>query len=88
MDYLYRLRIKTNYEDSNMFTDGPDDKGSSISVRNALCIIAGGTLFLHELSISNLVGKPTFIRWAQNWAEKNLPADAGGLAKRLKYFED
>ncbi len=86
MDYLYRLRIKTNYEDSNMFTDGPDDEVSSISVRNALCTIAGGALFLHELSIRSLVGKSKFIRWAQNWTKKNLPTDAGGLAKRLDYF--
>jgi len=29
MDYLYRLRIKTNYLDSAMFTDGPSDNLSS-----------------------------------------------------------
>lgn len=55
MDYLYRLRLKTNYEDSNMFSDGPEDNISSTNVRSALCKIASGTLFLHELGIRNLV---------------------------------
>lgn len=54
--YLYRLRIKTNYVDSAMFTDGPTDESSSALVQWDLRYIAGSTLLVHELHIAQLVG--------------------------------
>jgi hypothetical protein len=36
LDYLYRLRIRTNYVDSAMFTDGPAEPHESSSVRVSL----------------------------------------------------
>lgn len=86
IDYLYRLRITTNYEDSNMFTDGPDDNDSSRQVRDYLCKIASGSLLLYELAVMNLVGVDGFLGWANQWVSENLPENAGGLKKRLKLF--
>lgn len=87
MDYLYRVRIKTNYEDSNMFSDGPEYPGSSRLVRNALCTISRATLFLHELAIFNLVGRDTFLIWADDWIRRNLPQNLNyGLAARRRYI--
>lgn len=88
MDYLYRLRIKTNYEDSNMFSDGPEDSASSTYVRNSLCRIANGTLFLHELAIRNLVGREIFLRWTEEWIRRHIPQDVQlGLVIRQRYLE-
>ena len=88
IDYLYRLRLKTNYEDSNMFSDGPEDNLSSTNVRAALCEITSGTLFLHELGIRNLVGRETFIRWVDDWSKQHLPQSFNiGLNSRRPYLE-
>ena len=86
MNYLYRLRLKTNYEDSNMFTDGPDDERASRYVRNALCCIASGTLLLYELIIRSLVGADTFDGWVDAWILHNLPEGyEGGLIARKPF---
>jgi len=86
MDYLYRLRLKTNYEDSNMFTDGPENEIDSRSVRNALCRIAGGTLLLYEIMIRALIGSRLFDEWVQAWVAHNVPdAHESGLATRIEY---
>lgn len=88
MDYLYRLRLKTNYKDSNMFSDGPEDDNSSRYIRNALCRIANGTLFLHEMAIRNLVGRNIFLSWIDDWIRRYLPQNAlTGLAFRRRYLD-
>jgi len=88
MDYLFRLRIKTNYVDSNMFTDGPEDDNQSLSVREFLYLIASETLFLHELTISKIIGTDKFNKWALDWIKRNVPADMNaGLIARQKYFK-
>ena len=88
MDYLYRLRLKTNYEDSNMFSDGPEDDNSSRYIRNALCRIANGTLFLHELAIRNLVGRESFLSWIDDWIRRYMPQNTlTGLAFRRRYLD-
>lgn len=86
IDYIYRLRIKTNYEDSNMFTDGPEDGHQSALVRSAFCNIASGTLFLYEYSIKAIVGRPCLMEWAASWADRNLPSGSNlGVAGRRDY---
>jgi len=83
IDYLYRLRIRTNYEDVSMFTDGPEDDIISSEVRSDLRVIAGTTLFLHELFIATLVGKSEFLGWVTEWIDENVPDHiASGLANR------
>lgn len=72
--YLFRLRIKTNYVDSAMFTDGPQDEMSSATVQRDLRYIAGSTLLVHELHIAQLVGVTKVRRWADDWMAVNAPA--------------
>lgn len=72
--YLYRLRIKTNYVDSAMFTDGPQDETSSATVQRDLRYIAGSTLLVHELHIAQLVGVGKVQKWADDWLAANAPA--------------
>jgi hypothetical protein len=71
--YLYRLRIKTNYVDSAMFTDGPSDESSSTMVQRDLRYIAGSTLLLHELHIARLLGVAKVRKWADDWLAANAP---------------
>ena len=51
LDYLYRLRLRSNYEDSTMFTDGPETPSESRQVHGSLCRITSATAFIHELYI-------------------------------------
>ncbi len=83
IDYLYRVRIKTNYEDSAMFTDGPEDNQVSNEIRNHLCLLSGTTLFLHEVHIAALVGKDRFLDWTSEWISQKLPDGfQSGLVER------
>lgn len=75
IDYLYRLRIKTNYVDSGMFTDGPENDPVSFQVRDDLNTIAGGVLLLAELTVSNIVSHNVFFGWINDWVRTNVPND-------------
>jgi hypothetical protein len=83
IDYLYRLRLRSNYEDSAMFIDGPEDEGSSEQVRSDLCLLASSTSLLCELYIMRLLGRALFVDWARHWLDRNTaPGLAVGLAER------
>lgn len=85
MDYLFRLRVKTNYQDSAMFTDGPRDELVSTVVHNDLEFLTAGMLLVHEVLISKLVGPEIFESWAQDWLKTSpgLGRDLG-LARRME----
>ncbi len=55
IDYLYRLRLRSNYEDSAMFIDGPEDEGPSEQVRSDLCLLAGSTSLVCEMYIMHIM---------------------------------
>ena len=84
MDYLWRLRIRTNYEDSAMFTDGPeDDKTVSTEIRDCLRWLTCSTLFIHELALLRLLGRGTLLRAMDTWLhDKAPPALAISLRER------
>lgn len=82
LDYLYRLRIKTNYEDAGMFIEGPEDEISSGQVHRDLTAIASCTLLLHELHIAHIVGKAKFLQWADAWLGPHARGQPLGLALR------
>jgi hypothetical protein len=88
MDYLYRLRIRANYEDSTMFTEGPDFEGTSAEVRQNLAALATATLFVHECAICTLLGRRTFLEWVDAWINAHQPAGVvRGLAARRASFD-
>lgn len=89
MDYLYRLRIKTNYVDANMFVDGPENNQQSTDIRNYLCALASNTAFIHELAVSQIIGKKIFSQWVNDWVSNNIPADMNdGLKMRISFFDN
>ena len=85
IDYLYRLRIKTNYVDPSIFTDGCESDSAAIQVRDDLSIIAGGNLLLSEITVSNIVGHDVFLQWINDWVRTNVPDHtASGIRDRLQ----
>jgi len=70
MDYLYRLRIKSNYEDADMFTEGPTDVKQSAVFYGRLCALASATLFLTELSVMPIWGKARFLAYREGWMKQ------------------
>lgn len=85
MDYLYRLRLRTNYVDAAMFTEGPSEPAESIEVRKCLRILAGTTLLLCEMAVMRRVGKATFVKWMLDWKRTNAPSTVtGGLVARVQ----
>lgn len=83
MDYLYRLRIKTNYEEPRMFTQGPEDPDPSLFVYGAVLSLTSSTLLVHELRIRQLVGTKKLLGWVDDWLQKSGSAAEGlGLTRR------
>lgn len=84
MDYLYRLRIRTNYEDSAMFTDGPSEDGESLAVRQSLRHLSAGTLLIHELALADLLGPAAVVAEARAFLKTaSPPGTTTRLAKRV-----
>ncbi len=83
MDYLYRLRIKANYQDGSMFIDGPRDVVSSQQLRQHLIRLASTSLLLNELHIVASFGKASMLNLVDKWLATSHPKGlAVGLALR------
>lgn len=88
LDYLYRLRVKANYIDPTMFTDGPENEAVSTLVHRDLRRVASSTLFLHELAIASIVGSQLLSEIADEWLHKNTaPESEIGLSARIHLFD-
>lgn len=64
LDYLWRLRVSSNYDDAAVFTEGPDNDIDSYVVHRRMSYLASGTALLTEMRISNLVGATRLRKWA------------------------
>jgi hypothetical protein len=73
IDYVYRLRIKTNYTDSAVFTEGPAP-GEAGAVHADLVRLAAASLLAHELHVRRLVGVDRTRVLIDGWLKTNLPA--------------
>jgi hypothetical protein len=82
LDYLYRLRVKTNYQDAAMFLDGPEDQLSSARVHRDLVALASSTMLAHELHVGALVGGRRLLEWVDSWLTRNGVSEALGLGLR------
>ena len=83
MDYLFRLRTRTTYVDSTMFTDGPENDTVSEQVHEDLALITSTTLLVHELHIGRIVGKKAFMSLVDDWLQAHMPKGMPvGLATR------
>jgi hypothetical protein len=57
LDYLYRLRVKANYEDATVCIDGPEDDFISAHVAQGVELLAPATLLAHELRVGQQIGR-------------------------------
>jgi hypothetical protein len=83
LDFLYRLRIKTNYEDAAVFVEGPDSPAQARLVRRDLSYLAAATLLLNETHIQLAVGEEVVRNWVDAWLANNHPGGRPlGVARR------
>jgi len=88
MDYLYRLRIGTNYEDSTTFIEGPQEPSDSLSVRHYVRKLGAATMLIHELAIADLLGAATVVQQAKAILKTTAsPAIASRLSRRIEQIE-
>lgn len=84
LDYLFRLRIKANYEDARMFTEGPENPGDSSQVARDLMSLTAATMLVHEIRVARLIGPTTLLVGAEDWLRRNNPPGLkAGLAARI-----
>jgi hypothetical protein len=87
LDYLYRLRIRTNYKDSGIFTDGPEHELESKSVMVSLIRIVSTSLFASELILLTCPdGRKHLQDWAEHWLQANVPKDIHQRVKQRIAF--
>lgn len=84
LHFLYRLRIKSNYKDVELFmVNAPDNKIKSFS--DNLSFLVKFTNGLLEMLIIRRYGKKGFIKLAGNFLEKNEDAH---IKERVKYYQN
>ena len=87
LDYLYRLRVSANYEDSALFTEGPTEDFDSAVLNRHLRYLAASTSLVTELRVRKLVGKRRMLKWADDFIAHNIPARMTvGVAARRDLF--
>jgi hypothetical protein len=83
LDYLYRLRVRSNYEDCTMFIEGPEDPSESREVHRHIQRITSATLLVHELHIRQLIGRDRLARLVDGWLKDPvIDAPSIGLQSR------
>ena len=85
LDYLFRLRIRANYDDASIFTDGPTEDMESAMLNRRLRYTAAATSLVTELRIRELVGRTRMTRWIDDFVATNIPA---GLTVGLSLRRD
>jgi len=81
---MYRLRIRSNYEDVDMFLLGQNDSDAR-DYADSIILITQATLFVIETRVSELVGPEKFREWVGEFISGSSSL-AGGLASRLGYL--
>ena len=86
MDYLYRLRLKANYNEVRMFLDGGTSDSLREYIRN-LRMLSAANLLVHEVQIGRRVGFELVANEMDVWANRNsLVADENLIATRVKIY--
>jgi hypothetical protein len=79
----FRLRIKANYDEARMFTEGPENENVSTGVALDMDRIAAATMIAHEVRIGQLLGKKAIVDSARRWVNTNSPPPRMGIGRRL-----
>jgi hypothetical protein len=85
LDYLYRLRVKANYIDDELFSQGPENDSEAAAFATRMQDIVAATLLVHELRLGKLLGPRWVLTQADLWLDRNAAISAAhGLAARRK----
>jgi hypothetical protein len=83
IDYFYRLRIKANYIDDEVFIQGPEGDADTRLFASSMQDLVTATLLVHELRLGKLLGPSWILNEADSWLANHSMADpASGLAAR------
>jgi len=80
--YLYRLRIKAQYEDATMFTEGPETESDSLILFQHLTKIVRTTLLLHELFLVRISGRAIIEPLVEDWLARHVTVPVNPLLDR------
>lgn len=82
-DYLLRLRIKANYQDAAMYSEGPTSDSEAEHFLHDLVQLTAANLLIHELRLCRRVGKANVVAAVDSWTARNGSAVAeGGIELR------
>lgn len=84
LDFLYRLRIRSNYEDADIFFLGDRNDVSIKNYFNSLTTITNQTLFFVETLIRKTIGDKAFLEAVKVFEEAS-PGYLGGIIKRKRF---
>lgn len=85
INYLFRLKRRTNYEQSSALALGPQNEHQSKELRENLSFIIESTLLVTEFIICRSVGDETYYNWCREWEKYKAPAfDNIGPEKRFE----
>jgi hypothetical protein len=82
MDYLWRLRIKANYEDQGMFSDGPETDSVAAKFAAHLVALTAASLLVHELRLRHLLGKEILLSAVDDWLGRHRTLGTGLALRR------
>jgi hypothetical protein len=89
MDCIWRLRIKANYEDAQMFTEGPDNDTDPDALLRDLHALAAATCLVHEIRIARILSQGALVAHMKDWAKRNLgTTPISQLANRIDLVEN
>jgi hypothetical protein len=87
MDYMWRLRIRSNYEDSQMFAEGPEYPVDSILVYRNVRELTAATMLASEILVLKHIGRSQFSGMVDRWLKRsNIRDRANGLPQRLPFL--
>ncbi len=84
INYLYRLKRKTNYEQSSMLAIGPENMYQLNEFRENLGFLIEANLLITEMITKNAVGVDTYYSWCKEWDKYKSPAMDIGPGNRMK----
>ena len=87
LDYLYRLRTRSHYQDPAVFFEGPETPDDASTLHRDLKSLTTWTCLLHELVVVELVGKEVFGDAVKAWLRNPVAASAGfGVGRRVDWL--
>jgi hypothetical protein len=72
-DFLYRLRVRSNYEDADAFILGTMSQADAEEFNSGLCTLTSTTLFLLELHIAARIGGPNMGQFVDEFTQADRP---------------